>query len=287
MKLQTKQLSNQQVKDLFPKWTHEKQDRDLIMTHDLDSVLACTILHYQDGYNINAYASFNEGISLIDTVNTKKLIGVDFAMSGEKLCWDNHVTGFDSNSHFNPNSANLNITYKQHAASGWHYSQKMAFSTSLQVWAFYNLELPKTDEGKMLLLSIDSAYKGYYPEKYRHIWVKWMERLGLHELVDFCARHTIADFEKFRSQYKEGLKFENGYIHYDKASREFVEETLGFKLYIPEEKFHDFYCLEAKGAQISAIGDISRQKDVLSYAITSANHVQYSIYKGAFVNDKQ
>lgn len=127
MKLQTKQLDNQQVKDLFPAWTHTKQDRDLIMTHDLDSVLACTILHYQDGYNINAYASFHEGIGLIERENAKKLIGVDFAMTGEKLCWDNHVTGLDANSHFNPNSANLNTIFKINAQTGGTYCKRWHF----------------------------------------------------------------------------------------------------------------------------------------------------------------
>lgn len=277
MKLQTKQLDNQQVKDLFPAWTHTKQDRDLIMTHDLDSVLACTILHYQDGYNINAYASFHEGIGLIERENAKKLIGVDFAMTGEKLCWDNHVTGLDANSHFNPNSANLNTIFKINAQTGGTYCKKMAFSTSLQVWAFYNLELPKSDEGKMLLLSIDSAYMGFYNDFFKPTWIKWMKILGLDELIDFCERHTKHDFEQFKKQYSENLKFENGFVTYDEQSRNFVEAIFGFKLYIPEEKFQLLFPITEHSSSKDRLHDISRDESILCYAVTSKNFVKYSV----------
>lgn len=279
MKLQKKQLSNQQVKDLFPAWTHEKQDRDLIMTHDLDSVLACTILNDQEGYVINAYASFNEGVAFIEKKKGKKLIGVDFAMTGEKLCWDNHVTGLDSNSHFNPNSANLNTIFKIHARTGYTYCEKMAFSTSLQVWAFYNLELPATDEGKMLLLSIDSAYMGFYSDRFKPTWIKWMKTLGLNELIEFCEHHTANDFKQFKQQYIENLKFENGHVTYDERSRKFVEDILGIELYIPTEQFHFHPQLKITeyASNKSSLHDISRDESVLCYAITSKDFVKYSV----------
>lgn len=277
MKLQTKQLSNQSVKDLFPAWTHKTQDRDLLMTHDLDSVLACTILNDQEGYRINGFASFHEGVGLIDTVNAKKLIGVDFAMTGEKLCWDNHVTGLNANSYFNPNSANLNTIFKIHSQNGSTYSKKMAFSTSLQVWTFYNLELPKTDEGKMLLLSIDSAYMGFYNSYFKPIWVKWMKTLGLEELIDFCENHKEWEFKDFKKQYTEKLNFQDGYVVYDEKSRKFVEDILGIELYIPIEQFQFFSKLTEYGIELSKIHDLSRDESVLCYAITSKNWVQYSI----------
>lgn len=279
MKLQKKSLSNQQVKDLFPAWTHEKQDRDLIMTHDLDSVLACTILNDQEGYEINAYASFDEGICLIDYKNVKKLIGVDFAMTGEKLCWDNHVTGFTSNSHFNPNSANLNTIFKIHAQNKNTYCEKMAFSTSLQVWAFYNLELPKTDEGKMLLLSIDSSYMGFYSDRFKPTWIKWMKTLGLDELIEFCEQHKEWEFKDFKKKYTEMLKFENGYVNYNEDSRKFVEKALGIELYIPSEKFYliEQFKMTEFSCHKSNVGDISRNPKVLSYALTDSKWVKYSV----------
>lgn len=277
MKLQKKSLSNQEVKELFPTWTHEKQDRDLIMTHDLDSVLACTILNDQEGYEINAYASFHEGVGLIDNKRGKKLIGVDMAMTGEKLCWDNHVTGLDSNSHFNPNSANLNTIFKIHAQTGGTYCKKMAFSTSLQVWAFYNLELPKSDEGKMLLLSIDSAYMGFYSDYFKPTWIKWMKTLGLDELIEFCERHKEWEFKDFKKKYTENLKFNNGYVTYDEHSRKFVEELLGIELYIPSEEFKMSFPITEYGSSKDRLHDISRDAAVLCYAITSKNYVKYSV----------
>jgi len=261
-----------ELKTKFPSWVTEKQDRHLIMTNDLDSVLSCTLLNQVQGYEVNAYYSF-DGLGLIKN-DKKKLIGVDLAMTGEKLCWDNHVTGLTKNSHYNPNSANINTILGIHAETSYNYTQKMAFSTALQVWSYYDIPLPKTDEGKMLLLSIDSSFLGFYNDKFKPIFTKYMKMLEFEELLEFCERHTKNDFYKFKYQYTEHLNFTDGLITY--KSRQFVEDCLGFKLYIPDEKFIQIMSFDTNRKYISSVHDLSRDEKVFSYAIINAKEVKYS-----------
>lgn len=263
-----------ELKTKFPSWVTKKQDRHLIMTNDLDSVLSCTLLNQVQGYEVNAYYSF-DGLGLIKN-DKKKLIGVDLAMTGEKLCWDNHVTGLNKNSHFNPNSANINTILGIHAETSYNYTQKMAFSTALQVWSYYNIPLPKTDEGKMLLLSIDSSFLGFYNDKFKPIFTKYMKMLEFEELIEFCERHTKQDFNKFKEQYIEQLTFKDGFITY--KSREFVEDCLGLKLYIPEDEFKLLIKFNTYRKSLYKIQDLSRDEKVFSYAVINAREVKYSTF---------
>lgn len=269
-------MMNQNNKELFPQWTKEKQDRYLIMSNDLDSILSCTLLNMVQGYEINGYYSFNEGLGFINPNIGKKHIGVDIAFNGQAYCWDNHVTIIDSNYRINKNSANLNTIYKVKADKPYNYFKKFAGSTTLQICAYYDIELPSTDEGKMMLLSIDSAYLGFYDNRFKDTWIGYMEILGLHDLIQFCENHTKEEFKQFKLQYTEGIEFVNGYVSYE--SRSFVETCLGFKLYIPEKQFLLHTEMVAQMGNPHNVGNLSRNENVFSYAVTGINKVKYTTF---------
>ena len=60
---------------------------------------------------------------------------------------------------WNTDMINLNLMCQ---VTNDNYTDKYAGSTLLTIWSVYDLPLPETEEGKMLLLCIDSAYKGFY-----------------------------------------------------------------------------------------------------------------------------
>lgn len=269
-------LMRKEVKNMFPQWVNEKLDRDLMLSNDLDSLLSCTLLNQLFDYKINAYYKFDDGVGLIDTNNPKKLIGVDICLTGESLCWDNHVSKLNKDSYVNPNSANLNAIFGIHATTKYSYFKKMAFSTVLQIWSYYNIPLPKTDKGKMLLLSIDSSYLGFYDHRFKDTWINYMKILQFDELIEFCQNHTKQDFKKFKENYTESIYLSDGYVQYDQQSRQFVEDCLGFNLYIPDGQFNKVFDVKAHRKPIHMVHDISRDKNIVSYAIINSKEVKYS-----------
>ena len=265
-----------QLKQLFPQWVSEKLDRELIMSNDLDSILACTLLNKQFGYKINGYYSFDLGLGFINPNIGKKHIGVDIALNNKMYCWDNHVTILNSDTAINKNSANLNTIYKVSAKNKYEYFKKFAGSTAMQIWSYYGFEVPEKDNGKMMLLSIDSAYLGYYRESFRDTWINYMELLGFEELIEFCSRHTEEDFKEFKKLYTENFNFSDGIVYYSIESRKFVEECLDMELYIPTEQFLLHTEMKAHQTTMNNVQNLSKDTNVFSYAVTGINKIKYT-----------
>jgi len=188
--------------------------------------------------------------------------------------WDNHVTMQNSKSYVNPNSANLNAIFK---ISTSNYTEKFAGSTVLQLWAYYNLPLPPTDEGKMLLLTIDSAFLGHYNHKFKEVHTEYLRILGFEELIDLLERKTLQDFKN--AKINETVAFKDGYLSYPQELIDHVESLLGIKLMIPQGQFTlvNSYAYEEQ----PIYKDIFKLKEnkVLSLAYTGKNYVKYTEVK--------
>lgn len=153
----------EKIKNEFPKWVNEINSQyNLILSNDIDSLMSCCLLNYLFQTKITHFYNF-KAIYTTDE-KAKNLIGVDIAFSNNFKVFDNHVTRIDKNDKVNILSANLNAIYN---ISRENYYKKYCGSTLLQIWSLYDVPLPKTEEGKMILLAIDSSFKGHYIEKFK------------------------------------------------------------------------------------------------------------------------
>lgn len=271
-------LMRKDVREKMPSWVNETDGNNyqLCMSDDIDSLLSCKILENVKGYEINYFYSFDK-FFVGDSDNRKQAIGVDISLMNGK-CWDNHISMLSRRDSVNKQSANLNVLYK---ISRDNYTEKYAGSTLLQIWSYYNIPLPETDEGKMLLLAIDSAYKGHYIEKFRETQNAWLRILEFEELIELQERYTKKDFERISKKYKLNEKIivnKDGYLETDLLLNE-ISEVLGYKLILPEIKFT--LMKQFKNDRIDMMGKYIPNKSklkgkVFSLALTGINNISYS-----------
>ena len=211
-------IMKSEIKELMPNWTTIKQDRNITLTNDLDSLLSCALLKHVFGYEINYFYSFNS-ISILNPNDTRKSIGVDLALTkGYTYC--NHLTMLDAASYKNPDSANINNALN---ISRSNYSEKFAMSTFIMLWSLLGLEKENLSDDLMkLLLTIDSGHKGYYNHdgEYRHIFMKQLDLLGMGNFTDVLEKTSNADMYSFQSDNNLDAS-----IHMNKKGKLFFVET--------------------------------------------------------------
>ena len=266
------------IKSKFPSWVNEDNGNDyqLCASDDIDSWLSIKVLERLKGYEVNYFYSFDK-FYVMDTERQKQAIGVDIALV-EGKCWDNHITMLSRRDSVNKHSANLNAIFK---INRQNYTEKYAGSTLLQIWSYYGVPLPETDEGKMILLAIDSTYKGHYIEKFRETQNAYLRMLGMEELIDVQEKYKQADFQRLTSKYRLNQKIqvnETGKLMTD-IDLDAIGEVLGYDLQIPNKVLSLRKSL--KSGRLDMIGKYypySKRiaKNVFSLAVTSQNNVSYS-----------
>nr|WP_283751133.1 hypothetical protein [Bacillus cereus] len=190
-----------EFKEKFPQWVNEIGDYTVCLSDDLDSLVGASILKSVKGYEIKHFYDFNNFYSVDG--DKRKAIGVDIALE-KGMTWDNHVVRLSKYGKVNTLSANLNVIENINRDN---YSKKYAMSTALLMWAFYDLPLPESDEGKMLLLSIDSSYLGHY-KGFKTIQNEWLRKLGFEELINIQNKYTLKDFANIKKKYNSSMKIE-------------------------------------------------------------------------------
>lgn len=256
----------------FPQWSKEyNEGHFLVGTDDLDSQASITILNQVFGYEQNCYAT-RKGFYMIDW-NIKQHIGVDLALHGDRKCYDNHVTMSHWDSPVNPNSANINAILK---ISQDNYTKKCAFSTLLQLMSLLSVPLPKTKEGKQFLLTIDSAYLGYYSNYFRSTWLDYMEQLGFTELIDIVKSSTASEIKSLKID--EELTFNNGILMFDKRRKEYAENLLEYELYLPQGQFTERVKFNSDFTSKQYGRELLENDNLFSLAMTSKNNISYTLY---------
>ncbi|BDH63310.1 hypothetical protein MTP04_34400 [Lysinibacillus sp. PLM2] len=268
-------LMRKDVKEKFPSWIEEGKEYQLCMSDDIDSWLSCCVLESVTGHEVNYFYSFDE-FYVMDSEGQKEAIGVDIALMKGK-CWDNHVTMLSRRDSVNEQSANLNAVFK---ISRDNYTEKWAGSTLLLVWSYYDLPLPESEEGKMLLLTIDSTYKGHYMSKFKETQNAYLRMLDMEELIEVQEQHSQRDFQKISTKYriKEKIKVNDGNLETELMLEE-IGEILGFDLSLPQWKFKLMKKFE------NVVIDLNKKRmryklgikdDVFSLALTSQLKLKYS-----------
>ncbi|WP_377328107.1 hypothetical protein [Piscibacillus salipiscarius] len=262
---------------MFPKWCFEKGNYSTVLTNDLDSLLGCVIEQYVNGYEINHFYDFNT-LFVNDPNYQSKLIGVDLALHNGRS-WCNHVVKVSEGDYVNPKTANIN------AINGIHkdnYFDKYAMSTALLMWSFYDLPLPKTKLGKMLILSIDSGFLGHYNDRFKDIHTHYLELLEFPELIDLLNETDIEEFYELQQQYKTKATIklnDEGYLETNLPLSK-LEGVFNLPLELPrgqftlQKKYIDYACSTNK---INSKSDIKRQ--LVSFALTNRNFCKFTYLK--------
>lgn len=211
-----------EYKERLPQWYKDTKKYDLILTDDIDSLLSCAILKNVKGWNIEYVMLFkadkekNFDYMGITSNATNEAVGIDLALQHGK-CFDNHVSRLDELDSANKECINLNfikdVTRK-------NYFKKYNLSTVLLLWGLYNLPIPESEEGKMILLAIDGTFSSHF-SKYqndRDMNRFYMcEVLGLEELYQCQLRHKQYEFVDIIKKYNLNKKIQatKGYLHTD------------------------------------------------------------------------
>ncbi|WP_207637093.1 hypothetical protein [Desulfotomaculum nigrificans] len=205
----------------------------------------------------------------------KNLIGVDIAFSNNFKVFDNHVTRIDKNDKVNILSANLNAIYN---ISRENYYKKYCGSTLLQIWSLYDVPLPKTEEGKMILLAIDSSFKGHYIEKFKKINNGWLEVLEFEELIDVLNRHTIDEFYSIIYKYKLNKHIyinENGILETEIDLAQ-MQGLFSFPIELPKEKFNLQKQFNTEAKHIYYFQREKEAKKIISLALIYRDKISYT-----------
>jgi hypothetical protein len=218
-----------------PDWYLDNEVYDLILSDDIDSLSACAVINKVKGWKIGYFYDFN-GMGKTNTARENK-VGVDIALIEGKT-FDNHVVLMHNEDSYNQESINLNIT--EHVTRN-NYTNKYCGSTLLLVWSLYNLPLPESEEGKMLLLAIDVTQKGYYGGgKFREMNKYYLcGVLGYPELYEVEQRHTAEEFGELYSKYNLNSKITHpkGILQTDIKLEE-ISKELGIDIELPTKTFY-------------------------------------------------
>lgn len=263
------------LKDKFPLWCSdmEQGQNTLMLTDDLDSLLGCAIEKHVKGNDINYFYNFNK-IYVADQEDERKAIGIDSALHSGKS-WCNHVVRINENDYVNPQTANINALLKVHSGN---YTKKYAMSTVLTMWSYYNLPLPETKEGKMLLLCVDSSFLGHYNETFKPIHNAYLELMGFEELIDLLNETHKFEYEMLQEKYKTKAKIKlnsEGYLQTDLPLAE-LQGVFNLPLKLPEQQFtlrNQFK--EGKG-EVWRTPSKDQLENVISFALTGKKFFKYT-----------
>lgn len=224
------------IKEMFPEWCNDDiwdKDYELMLTDDLDSLVSCALLNKINAYHINYFYDF-ETIYEIKESDTPA-IAIDCDLINGR-CWSNHVTMLSEDDTVNSKSANLNNIF---GISRDNYYKKFCGSTALQIWSYYNIPLPSSEEGKMALLAIDGGYLGHYDSRFIEIHSRYLNMMGFDELIEVLKRHTKYEFYDIEKKYnmKRKIKLNNGLLETD-IDLAGLQGLFYLDLSLPEKPFY-------------------------------------------------
>ena len=269
-----------------PQWYNENDKKfDLILSDDIDGLLTTSLLHYViPNWEVNYFYDFNK-LYAIDEIFAKEnksrtRVWCDVSILENEMSFDNHVARIDANDFYNPLAINPNIFTD---VTNENYTSKYCGSTALVVWSLYNLPLPKTEEGKMILLAIDSTFRGYYSDRFRPRNKFYLcDVLNMPELYEVQERHTKHDFLQVIAKHEISRK-----VIYDNENRRIVTELdmqeigklLDVELKLPEKKFRQCIAFEQGTCNLAEYDSVKEiHNRIATLAITHRNEAKYSYW---------
>lgn len=277
-------LVKEKYLDKVPDWYKRNDKLDLVLSDDVDSLVTVNVIKgVKSDWNVEYFYDF-DNIYATNNVYSKKnkaatRVWCDVAVIKEEMAFDNHISRKNIEDYTNPLCINPNILAD---VTNYAYTNKYAGSTALLVWSLYDLPLPESEEGKMLLLAIDSTFKGYYSNRFRGRNKFFLcDVLDFEELYEVEQRHTVNEFYQVISKYELTRK-----IAYNKDTKlietgldlNTIGEILGIELNLPTKEFNHWRSFEQRQGnmhEIKSVKDIG--KGLVTLAFTFQNVAKYSV----------
>lgn len=280
-------------KDKFPTWCDDDTDYNLCLSDDVDSLLVTNFLASEKWYNTRFFYDFNMLYKQKNLQQQKPIIGCDIDFTiGNLRCWGNHVTALSKNDRINKNSANLNNI---ECITRANYTDKYAGSTLATVLSYYDFDISNlSEEGKMLIMCIDSHFQGFYSNRFHDTQKKYLvDILEYPELYDIIKRHSKQDFINMQAKYN----LKSGKIWIDKSgflqtniNLNSISDILNTSITLPKIQFKPFFKKNEDEEYLTMIqkyidtkyiqnrDDI--QENIFSYAQTYKNTASFTyLYK--------
>lgn len=266
---------NNEILELLPQWYED--EHDMVLSNDIDSLASCAVLKKVNGWDIKYFYDFEKVYSVYKYESDKERCWVDVAIK-EGHAFDNHVSKLTLFDDWNEDMINLNqVSWITNEC----YEDKYAGSTLLEVWSLYNLPLPKTEEGKMLLLAIDVSFKGFYSDKFHDIQKHYLvDVMGFKELYDVIKRHKKDEFYDIIAKYglNADIKCANGHLKTNLRLKE-IGKLLELDLELPTDMFAIIEELDVIEEDVedyhNFLEDVSTR--IKTIAFTYKNKMRYSV----------
>lgn len=275
----------------LPQWYKEEKCKHMVLTDDIDSLLSCAILKLvHPEWKIEYFFDFSTLyhstlLELFDGIKLKDRVWVDCAVQNDEMAFDNHISLANKNTYRNPNMINPNFWLESYVAANYNYTDKYCGSTALMLWSLFNLPIPETEEGQMILMAIDSSYKGLI-SKNRHFMEQnyfYMDCIfDQDELVHMCFRHTNAEFETIKNKYKlhEKIQIIDGKLSLD-MDLELLSSLLGIPIELPTDTFYvaekyETHEIELKPHQINKLMNY-KDKGIVSAAFGHKKKLKFTL----------
>ena len=263
-----------EIRELFPNWINETDIKyDLILGDDVDSAVSSSLLETITGkWNINYFYDFKNFYRHEKTGN--KTIGVDMAFLKSR-CFDNHISKRTKNDEHNPLCANLNLI---HNISCENYTSKYSMSTLMLIMSLYDIPLPSSQEGKEILLAIDTSFKGFYSDYFRPVHTNWLEELGFTELIDILNKRSMKYFYGLIEQYGLYEKIsidENGCMR-SNIKFDAIQPFFDWEIGLPHQQFK--LIKKCQRANHETYIQLPQKERIISLAYTRWNFVSYTYH---------
>ena len=228
------------------------------------------------------YFNYNfTSMGLTEDANGDEIIGVDLSLCHGKT-FDNHVVLLNANDDYNYQSANFNIIDE---ISRENYFSKYCGSTLLMIWSLYDIPLPKSEEAKMILLCIDSTFKGFYSgyplprEANKKYLIDYMEFPELYQVLKDHKQQS--DFTALIRKYNLSgkIRLEKGYLKTD-IDLEGLRKVFDLPFLLPGEPFYRKEQYKSNASGLSR-GNYNLSRDdisenMYSIALTKRDYINYS-----------
>ena len=258
-----------------------KNELDTVLSNDFDSLLSCSGLKKVKNWKIRYFWDFNSLFidkEILDKPKkSQNRVWADGSVMIPEKSFDNHLSESDEIERKNPQVINPNQLL---GVKNENYHEKYSGSTALMIWSLYNLPLPASEKGKMILLCVDSAFLGFYNESFRERHIFYLsEVFGFSELVEVEKRHSKEDFERLvrELKLKSLIQYEDGELTTELELTQ-ISKELGLKIDLPRLDFTKIGSFQVVRTTLNQkIKDfVERQKNVFSIVFTRKNNLLVS-----------
>ena len=266
-----------------PTWYRDFTKYDVVLSDDIDGLVSTSVWKFAKNWNVEYFYDFSTLYASNDVYFKEKKsatrVWADVSIIvQDAMTFDNHVNRMSLDDYTNPNAINPNILSD---ITNKNYYDKYLGSTALVIWDLYKIPLPETEEGKMLLLCIDTTFKGFYGKpQYQKANKHFLcDVLDMEELYEVLKRHTQKEFYQMIEKYELSRKIRvnsDGYL-YTNLDLDLLTRLLGIPVELPQIKMNRYASFENKYGLFYK--DSIKAKGVATAALTGQNKLSYSVIK--------